>query len=338
MSYEDKIDEAILLAYLNKELSTEEMTAVDLWLAKSSDNMKRLNDIRKVWSLTADVKVKPADVDTDAAWNKVLSQINDQQQVIPIQKNIQRSMFIRIAAAIVVLIGVAGAYLFLGKNEEIHDLTLTADNGVLTQDLEDGTTITLNKNSVLTYPENFEGDERRVALQGECFFDVERNEEKPFIIDLPNESYVKVLGTSFNIKAVEGDELTEVYVNSGKVEFGNNESKVLLTAGQKALMNNADGSIQKIDDRVEGMTDMFWMDKYLEFDGESMEEVVQILNRVYQDQVIIECDKLKSKTIRSVHRGEELVEVLQVLKSNMDFEIEEQLTESGNTYFLKCND
>src|SRR5690606_36556914 len=119
-------------------------------------------------------------------------------------------------------------------------------NNVLSDHLSDGTLITLNENSSIVYQEEFTSNERHVALTGEAFFEVARDEEKPFIVDLPSETYVKVLGTSFNIKAFDGDSLVTVFVKTGRVEFGSEANNIILTPGEKGVYNKQSGQIERI--------------------------------------------------------------------------------------------
>jgi transmembrane sensor len=82
--------------------------------------------------------------------------------------------------------------------------------------LEDGSTITLGKNSRLSYPEHFKEGHRSVVLTGEAFFDIAKDRHRPFYI-YTNEVVTKVLGTSFRIQALENDNQVVVQVKTGRV-------------------------------------------------------------------------------------------------------------------------
>ena len=340
MSNGGEINEAKILAYLNKELSNEEMVQVDLWLAKSSSNMQKFTEVRKLWRMTGRVKHEPVSVDTDQAWNKVMSQIDSSSsgKVVSMQPQKSRLMF-AVAAGILVLVGAISVMVFLqGDSANPGMLELTAKNDVVNERLIDGTEVTLNKNSVLAYPPEFDENERRVKLDGECFFDVERDEQKPFIIDLPNDAYVKVLGTSFTINAFENASQSEVFVRTGKVEFGSNTDKEILIAGEKAILDNKSGDITKIDDDVHEAVETYWMDYTLDFHGETMEEVVEIFNLVYDDEVLIDCDELKNQQVNSTHKNESLESVLITLSALQNFEFHPEQNAGKKVYRLRCHD
>src|SRR6185295_8602769 len=75
---------------------------------------------------------------------------------------------------------------------------------VLVDTLSDGSVITLNKRSTITYPSKFKGNTRAIALKGEAFFNVAPDQKKPFIISV-NDEQETVVGTSFNIKSENGN-------------------------------------------------------------------------------------------------------------------------------------
>lgn len=248
------------------------------------------------------------------------------------QPNPNRFIFPAIAAALVLLGGILSVLFMM--NSEIPQMEMTSQSEVVRDVLDDGTEVTLNENSVLSYPKEFTGDERRVQLSGEAFFDVERDEKKPFIIDLHNDFYVKVLGTSFNIDANESDSITEVYVHSGKVEFGSKEDKIILTAGEKGIMNNNTGAVRKVMEDDLGLEELFWIDQTLEFDGEPLVEVVRVLEKVYNHTITINCPGIENEPIKTYHSKETLDEVLEVIAEVHQLKV----VMFDGTYVLECND
>ena len=125
MSNGEEINEATLLAYLNKELGQEEMLEVDRWLIQSSANMQKLNDIRETWKMAGRLRAKPVSVNTDDAWQKVLDEIATMEEtVIPIRTKINFRL-IAVAASLLMLIGVASVFL-LNKPSGSGELKLTA--------------------------------------------------------------------------------------------------------------------------------------------------------------------------------------------------------------------
>lgn len=103
------------------------------------------------------------------------------------------------------------------------NITLSVPIGkVLTQQLPDGSTVWLRAGSELTYNRFFLGSERKVSLKGEAFFEVEKKPEKPFVVQSGGLS-TRVLGTSFNVRALQELQLYEVMVRTGKVQVSQDD-------------------------------------------------------------------------------------------------------------------
>lgn len=155
--------------------------------------------------------------------------------------------------------------------------TSNAEQRIIT--LDDGSVIRLNRDSNIEVWDNDKASVREVRLQGEAFFDVAKDPDRPFIIHM-EEAVVQVLGTSFNVK--EGEEVM-VAVKEGVVSLRNRnheeKSAATLTAGQLGLLSN-DGHDVKIEETdVENY--MSWMNGYLRFDSMPFDQVIRQLERIY---------------------------------------------------------
>ncbi|WP_158848114.1 FecR family protein [Algibacter sp. L1A34] len=132
-----------------------------------------------------------------------------------------------IAASIVLLIGL-GSMLFLNPQEDSELMVFNTSNKIQTVILADGSTVILNKNSSIEYKDTFNGT-RYLELEGEAFFKICRNEEKPFVVKTKNVT-TKVLGTSFNVADI--DSIVNVVVATGLVEVSDANNSVLLKPNQ----------------------------------------------------------------------------------------------------------
>jgi transmembrane sensor len=166
-------------------------------------------------------------------WNNILTDIqesNNDYNIVPFWR---RPIF-NWAASIMLLCGISFVAWNYQKKEEItyHSLVeeieesnsinevVNKDDKPLVVKLEDGSIITLEKNSRLSYPIHFDNNKRMVILSGEAFFDIAKNPKKPFYV-YANEVVTKVLGTSFRIRAFEDDKKVTVKVKTGKVSVYN---------------------------------------------------------------------------------------------------------------------
>ena len=105
--------------------------------------------------------------------------------------------------------------------------------------LPNGTKVSLNSESSFTYPASFGKTDRNVHLQGEAYFEVAHDEELPFIVQA-KQTYVKVLGTTFNIHTLPDDDWVETALVNGKVEFyeiDNPDNRITLFPDQTARFN-----------------------------------------------------------------------------------------------------
>lgn len=156
------------------------------------------------------------------------------------QQNTRRTL-LRMAAGFLILIGLGTTAFFFtpSTNQEasVLQITHTTDWGQQ-QDivLPDGTKVTLNVGSTISYPEQFTASKRNVTLNGEAFFDVVRNTTAPFIIHT-DEITTTVLGTSFNINTQDKEHIS-VTVATGKVRVASDrDNEVILAPKQQATYN-----------------------------------------------------------------------------------------------------
>ncbi|SFU46982.1 FecR family protein [Pustulibacterium marinum] len=216
------------------------------------------------------------------------------------------------AVASIALLGVFIWNLWQPKN-----IMVVAEKGAITSvNLPDGSVITLNANSKLTYPETFKGATRKVSLEGEAFFKVHRDTLHPFIIDA-NGYQTKVLGTSFNINAKKSKYL-KVSVNTGKVRVTPNKNAaaaVELTKNEQATF--AENQLTAIT-HESSMDFSAWTHKVILLKETTMEDLETILEDWYNVAIIIHDDSLKKETLSGKFKDEPLENVLKsiaVIKS-----------------------
>ncbi len=242
----------LLVKYLNNEVNSREKLEVENWLKQSEKNREELEQSRQLLS-KVDAYYKAKTYNSDAAWNNVHSKIAPPQLIIVKRKKFRKEAligFYKYAAIIVValLLGSLGFYIGLrNQKTEIFSEVLSAEKQVVNEYvLPDGSKVALNSNSQLLFPKHFKKNVREVTIQGEGFFDVKHDPERPFIIHAGN-AQVKVLGTSFNVCAYPNTETVEVVVKTGRVQVTNENQKitpvdrreVILIPGEKGTLFNS---------------------------------------------------------------------------------------------------
>ena len=189
--------------------------------------------------------------------------------------------------------------------------------------LDDGTEIWLNSASELKYPAHFVGNERRVQLTGEAYFQVARNEAAPFIVET-RDMDVKVLGTSFNVSVYEDEESCHATLVEGRVEVNDkvNGEKVVLTPGKQALVRGGEMTVREVNTKLYTL----WRLDRFTFASEDMEGVIRKLSRWYNVDFFFANSSMKQKRFTgSLPKYADISQVLKMIEMTTDikFEIKE---------------
>ena len=223
------------------ELSDTDAKLLQEWKGDNEDNLATYHDTVEIWQLTSNYTPPKLEINVSRAIEDQLSRIRKESKLEEVStakvvrfRPAQWAM--RIAAAFVFVL--SATFVFQSMNS--GDSYSSGDEIKFVQ-LSDGSNIWLDKNSTLTVENSFGEDKRQVALQGKAFFDIARDEARPFIIDA-NHVDVQVLGTSFTIDA--NDNTPTVAVKSGRVEVKADVETKIITIGQQ-LEATSTGSLSE---------------------------------------------------------------------------------------------
>ena len=158
--------------------------------------------------------------------------------------------------------------------------------------LADGSRVWLNAGSSLKYPETFSNGERRVYLEGEAYFEVEHDENAPFIVNTKAMD-LQVLGTSFNIKAYDDESMVITTLVTGKIrqEFPDAGKNITLTPSRQSVFDRVSGELktQQADVRAA----LAWKDGKIIANDERLEDIFRRLSRWYDFKVVYTQPSLK---------------------------------------------
>ena len=327
MNNEQTIDD-LLAKYLADEADTHESDTISEWIIASEDNKKTFNHSKMVWDGAKNYRK----VDVNAAWAKLNItkkkevEFIDVQEVKPIIKLNWLNNLLKIAAVLVVLFGLwfVAARQFTTPQNDV--LTFKSGSKSIEKILPDGTKILLSKNSQITYPKTFEGNTREINLMGEGFFDVHHDAAHPFIIHTQG-TVVKVLGTSFNIRAYNAQ--VQVYVKIGKVQFSKNNAKVVLTKGQKGeTLANVDAIIKS--EVIEVETVIKEKLSSFVFNKMSLSKVAESLSKRFNKDIKFSRDKIKNCELTATFENEKLENIIAVIAETFNLKVDNQ----GNMIIL----
>ena len=289
-----KLNEDIIIRYLENRCSEEDFVLINEWMKESDENAGELFRMEEIYQLGKfPFEEENLVVRAERRLGRRLEQENQKKQEVFKLRSV-----LRYAAAIVgVMVLAAGlAYWFRNKAEELV-VASAAHGQVREMLLPDGTKVWLNQSSVLKYPRAFEGKERHVYLDGEAYFEVARNHEKPFMVKSPAMD-VRVLGTSFNIKCRPDNSFAETTLIEGEVEVKDKSDKgrITLLPGQKAVLNRVTGRMQvkQVDPKME----IVWHNDLIPFEKSSIFQIAAALERFYGVKIILSPDVDSTNTYK----------------------------------------
>ena len=240
------------------------------------------------------------EINVDSAWNKLYRRLSDNgllTKTVHLGDFSRRRIFIRIAAAILILAGLGTAALYLANPGIFSgNIVVIADNNQrnIEVSLPDGSKVWLNRNSELSYNHNPGKSTRNVKIKGEAFFDIAHDASKPFIIDA-GKANVKVVGTSFNVITDNQKNEVEVFVKTGKVMLSDQSGarELMLEPGFIGKINSS-GSSKSLNEDPNYLS---WNTNLLVYEGEKLSKVFSDLKRVHNINVITDDPEILSKTI-----------------------------------------
>lgn len=203
-----------------------------------------------------------------------------------------------VAAVAIVLLGLITITAYWQGSRQIQsnfsDIVVEAPLGSKTKlTLPDGSTVWLNAGSKMVYSQGFGVSDRRLAFQGEGYFEVEKNDEMPFLVQT-HDVNVTVVGTKFNFRNYPEDEEAVVELLEGKVALENQlkeESVRYLSPNEKMVLHKATGKMDITSAKVKEAT--LWTENILLFDEDLLPDIIRKLERSYHVQIEIESEALK---------------------------------------------
>lgn len=318
--------ENYIQSFLNGTLDAEGHVTLKQWIEEAPENRTYFHDTVAVWK--AGGIVSNADnFNVEKAISKFKKENKSSNRI-----NFYKYAFRVSAVAIVFLLCGISSLFFLWQSEktaveaveEYKEYVVEVPAGAKSKvTFPDGSVVWLNAGSKVKYDSNFAKESRNVALSGEGYFEVSKNEELPFVVNTGNLS-VKVLGTKFNLKSYEEDSEVKVTLKEGAVRVGNflaDAAPVVLKPNQRFTLRKADLAMQV--DSVDASHIENWRNGAMIFDKVSLEEIAKELQRLYDIPVRIEKESLKRIVYYSNFQENVTVEkVLEILSSGNKFRYE----------------
>lgn len=303
---------------LTGEAKPVEHDQLNTWIASSEENNAYYQKLKRTFDLSGNYypnKTLTGSIDVDQEWNHFVNRI-EKKRSTPVRSLVpeKNTSWMRIAAAVLLLIAsgfVINYFLFTTRDIQFE----TADN-TLEITLPDGSQVTLNRFSELVYTPDYGKQERRVRIKGEAFFDVERNPEKTFVIEI-NKATVEVLGTSFNVRGYETENL-EVVVQTGIVKLSAPErtKNIILKAGERGVYERGTKNLTHIANA--DLNFLAWKTRKIVFVESDLRAVVESINRIYGSDIRIATQVSGSCVVTVTFEQQSLESILKVLKDTLN--------------------
>lgn len=198
---------------------------------------------------------------------------------------------VNVAAILLPFVLLIGGYSYY-KNQEIDYLSVSAGAGEKSNILlPDGSKVFLNSESEIIYSTAYNKRNRNLKLIGEAYFEVVSDQSKPFIVE-SGDVNVKVLGTTFNVKAYEDDPTISVVLNTGKVEFITPITTIAMQQNERVIYDKKDQTTQS--DKVNASDFIGWKNNKLRFESETLENIAKVISRMHNIDIHFVDDQLSS--------------------------------------------
>lgn len=310
--------------FLRKQASAEEVNLLIQWLKSES-----------LFSSWADDQWEAVTSDIDPALQrkllgKIKASILPEEQSYPLRptgKSI--SVFrwaVRVAAIFLLLLSTGIGVYYYTQQQVMPDTIVGVEKGQKASiTLPDGSRVWINSDSKLSYGSRFNTRERVLNLEGEAYFEVTQDKDRPFIVQT-NEMAVQALGTSFDVKSYPNETQASAVLMTGKVEITSGSGSLILEPNEKLVYNKTTRKMGK-SEITDALTYSDWKDNTLSFHGETFENIAHALERYYNTRIVFESDSLKKYRFTGSPGNTSLESLLQILSltSPLSYEVKDSL-------------
>ena len=318
-----RMDE-IIARVLSGESSAEDMLLLSDWLSQNQQNRSEFKKLKSYWD--AEVSYTHS-ISFELSLERLRLSIEKKEKNHRLKRLF--ALWTPLAACITALIVVTNLYLTKESPEQKEAFTYVTGSNKADVVLADGTRVVLNKNSKLTYTNSFGEILREVKLEGEAYFDVQKDSLRTFKV-VVNGASVSVLGTKFNVKANTSDQSIKTTLLEGSVSFETNTKRVLLKPHQQLIYNKLTSSVNTR--LVDGDEIVAWKDEVLKYKSKSLQYIMDDLSSIYNVKIVILNRKLSGVVISGSYEQDESIDKLLTIISKS---LEMKWIKKDSVYYIK---
>ncbi|RHJ92106.1 FecR family protein [Parabacteroides bouchesdurhonensis] len=307
--------------FLQKQATSEEVRELILWLQNDSEFSAWADEEWNIVSSEMNPELQ------QQLFEKIKAKIEPQKKAVQIKKHKLYVWPMRIAATLLLMLATGlSIYFHTVQKMTMPDMIVAVEKGQKANvTLPDGSKVWVNSDSKLTYGSRFNSAERVLRLEGEAYFEVTPDKERPFIVETNNIS-VRALGTSFDVKNYADEDHISTVLMTGKVEVKSDKDCIILEPNEKVTFNKATGHMRKSSvENAVGYAN--WKFNILSFNAETFENIAHTLERYYNTQIAFESEPLKKYRFTGSIGNTSLESVLQILSltSPLSYEVKDSL-------------
>ncbi|NDV70167.1 FecR family protein [Dysgonomonas sp. 25] len=315
--------EKLIIKYLTGTIEDEELQTLLDWLEEDKENKKEFFDYKSIYEAS---RIFPDKKTVDDLWDKIEDEVSEEAAPARNKRFYLKSL-LKYAAVALVMVAATSVFFLMNDyklstiiENGIAEMGVQDDNNLTALTLTDGTTVKLKKGSVLKIDNDFNARKREVTLNGEAFFAVAHDEEKPFVVKTENQN-ITVLGTSFNVKDYVGADLTTVSLVEGSVAIDSDNLDIILKPNQQVIMNKRDKTFTLFN-LSEEMMSSFASRKY-HFKEKSLADILADIEYLFSiDIVVLNNDLSEKKYTGSLSLNQDVESIIKTLNYKHDFTYE----------------
>ena len=303
-----------MLKYFRQELTKEEQVLFREQIKSSEEERQQFNELQFIFDATHAIQLDQSG-HTAEAEKRIRRKLKTSARILSFRKGLMK-----VAAILILPLIICSTYLYIELQSEKNSIAFNEvaclDGKVSLITLPDGSNVYLRNGSSLRYPNKFVNNERLVELEGEGYFEVESNKQKPFYVQTHDGSRVKAYGTAFNVTAYKKEDNITVFLARGAVDFTSENivKPVVLKPGIELIYHKKNGSFEKSIKQPDEYTD--WINGKIVFTKSPMEEVARKLSRHYNVDITISDKRLNQYFFDATFTDETIYQVLNMLKKS----------------------
>ena len=301
----------LLIKYITGEASPEEAMTVEEWIQAAPENKREFEELLQTWIAATPSGNAYQQPDVAKEWETL------KKTTAPVKRIGSRRLIPYLAAAcLFLLIGILGWHLLQQSagSSQNGEVVLMAQ-AMQQHQLPDQSLLTLDANSTVTYKKDFDKATRELMLEGEGFFKVVHNPQRPFIIDMDGVK-LQVLGTSFRVHNNRAAQQVNVDVVTGKVMLYNEQDTIVLTAGQSGTYYREEKRFERLD--TINVNNYSYATKHFAFADTPLDQVATYLEKTYKVKIQFQNPAIKGCRLSAQFDQQPIEDILEVIASTFD--------------------